>query len=274
MRQTTVISILALLTGCSRPAQYPRNVVVNELPCTRGELPAYAHNDYENDTPLFDALSLGYRGVEADVFLVNGVLRVGHSRPLAERGGSLEALYLVPLRSLVSRCGGLSSDARRFLLTIELKEASLQAYQALVSLLQRYEFGISSAYGKAVQIVLVGWHPQKSQVPTGGLFGLQFRIERPDEQIPPGLSRGIGLLSVDFGQNVASDWRYAASRAAWLQCLRLTKAAFPDRLIRVHNVPVDSTIYASLLAAGVDLLGVRELRSARRLLLKLGSGRE
>ena len=33
-----------------------------------GSLPAYAHNDYKNRKPLWDALRLGYRGVEADYF--------------------------------------------------------------------------------------------------------------------------------------------------------------------------------------------------------------
>ena len=32
---------------------------------------AYAHNDYRNPRPLRDALSLGYRGVEADLFRVD-----------------------------------------------------------------------------------------------------------------------------------------------------------------------------------------------------------
>lgn len=55
-------------------------------------LPAYAHNDYLIDRPLVDALALGYRGVEADVFLVDGVeepgavqvVLVGWHPPLAE----------------------------------------------------------------------------------------------------------------------------------------------------------------------------------------------
>lgn len=33
-------------------------------------LPAYSHNDYRNRRPLLDALELGFRGVEADVFPV------------------------------------------------------------------------------------------------------------------------------------------------------------------------------------------------------------
>jgi hypothetical protein len=62
------------LTVCSTSA-------ANAQPaCPRGELPAYAHNDYRNARPLEDALSMGFRGVEVDLVLVDGVLRVGHDR--------------------------------------------------------------------------------------------------------------------------------------------------------------------------------------------------
>jgi len=44
--------------------------------CPRGTLPAYSHNDYLNTHPLSDALALGYRGAEADVFLVKGELQL------------------------------------------------------------------------------------------------------------------------------------------------------------------------------------------------------
>ena len=61
------------LGGLTAAAQSP-----GQPDCPRGTLPAYAHNDYINTRPLHDALSLGYKGVEADVFLVEGVLRLGH----------------------------------------------------------------------------------------------------------------------------------------------------------------------------------------------------
>jgi len=87
-------------------------------PCPRSTLPAYAHNDYENARPLIDALRLGFSGVEADVFLVDGVLRVGHDRQQAQRGKTLETLYLIPLREIISRCGRLTHDGRGFLLAV------------------------------------------------------------------------------------------------------------------------------------------------------------
>src|SRR5262249_7158999 len=103
--------------------------------CPRGSLPAYAHNDYLNIHPLFDALSLGYKGVEADVFLVNGKLHLGHKRLAAEQDGNFEALYLAPLRALVARCGTLTADGQPFLLTLELKEASRATFDTLVAVL-------------------------------------------------------------------------------------------------------------------------------------------
>lgn len=269
VRRTPTISIFALLTSCAYPARFPRDVVLDELSCSRGHLPAYAHNDYQNRRPLFDALSLGYRGVEADVFLVDGVLRVGHTRGLAEKGGSLEALYLFPIRSLISRCGLLSLAPTGFLLTVELKQKSPQAYQALLSLLKRYEFPTSSGNVKTVQVVLVGWHPPLAEIADDKLFGLQYRVSRPTDEIPVGLSSAIRLISVDFGRDVALDWRDAARRARWLAQLRRTRAVFTDRLIRVHNVPVDSSVYTSLLTAGVDLLGVQDLKAGEQLLSRL-----
>ena len=39
---------------------------------------AHAHNDYEHERPLLDALEQGFTSIEADVWLVDGELRVAH----------------------------------------------------------------------------------------------------------------------------------------------------------------------------------------------------
>src|SRR5438046_202094 len=59
---------------------------------------AHAHNDYEHKRPLLDALDHGFCSVEADIFLVDGALLVGHTRLDLKPGRTLEALYLEPLR--------------------------------------------------------------------------------------------------------------------------------------------------------------------------------
>jgi glycerophosphoryl diester phosphodiesterase len=66
---------------------------------------AHAHNDYEHQRPLFDALEHGFTSVEADVWLVDGELRVAHDRENAKAGVTLESLYLDPLDELVRAQG-------------------------------------------------------------------------------------------------------------------------------------------------------------------------
>lgn len=66
---------------------------------------AHAHNDYENERPLLDALSHGFISVEADVWLVDGELRVAHDSWDLADAPTFEEAYLGPLSELVSRNG-------------------------------------------------------------------------------------------------------------------------------------------------------------------------
>jgi hypothetical protein len=101
-------------------------------------LPAYAHNDYANPHPLYDALELGFWGVEADILLRGGELRVAHDASATRPGRSLEALYLRPLRAIVRKCGHVIPRSAPFLLNVELKERSRAGYDSLIALLERY----------------------------------------------------------------------------------------------------------------------------------------
>jgi hypothetical protein len=65
---------------------------------------AHAHNDYEHARPLLDALSHGFTSVEADVWLVDGELYIGHDGPDLTR--TLESTYLAPLHRIVRQNGG------------------------------------------------------------------------------------------------------------------------------------------------------------------------
>ena len=67
---------------------------------------AHAHNNYEHDRPLYDALSNDFKSVEADVWSVDGELLVAHDREGVQSGRTLESLYLAPLRGIVQANGG------------------------------------------------------------------------------------------------------------------------------------------------------------------------
>jgi len=260
-----VVALALVVTGpCLwRPAG-------GDEPCPRGVLPAYAHNDYANPQPLTGALRLGFRGVEADVFLVDGVLRVGHDRRRARTGPSLETLYLEPLRAVVDRCGALTADGRRFLLTVEIKERSLPTYDALVALMARYGDLVAGAdstgRGPPVEVVLVGWHPPPASMRGADTaFGLQYRLTRAEPGLPD-LDPRVRLLSLDYGKTLGRRRVTPAGRQRWLATLRSAKAAAPGRLLRVHNLPADRLLYGELLDAGVDLIGTERPTETARLL--------
>jgi hypothetical protein len=243
--------------------------------CPRGSLPAYAHNDYLNAHPLSDALSLGYKGVEADVFLVNGELQLGHDRRAAAQDGTFETLYLAPLRALVARCGTLTADEQPFLLTVEIKEESRPTFDTLVAVLTRYPDLFSRNNRQAdssgnstppVQAVLVGWYPPGFADSISIPLSRQARLQRDDKPPADAADHGVGLISLDYAETIGRRWETPAHRRHWLSAIRQTKAAFPVRRIRAYHVPVNERIYRDLLAAGVDLIGTPELAETARLL--------
>lgn len=102
--KSTVTALVALtaLAGITSPSSAaPSQDVLLGTPHTA----AHAHNDYEHDRPLLDALEHGFTSVEADVWLVDGELLVAHDREDVQAGVTLESLYLDPLDELVRQKG-------------------------------------------------------------------------------------------------------------------------------------------------------------------------
>ena len=247
---------------------------LGSAPCPLGVLPAYAHNDYENPRPLEGALDSHFRGVEADLFLVDGILRLGHDLRSARRGKAFETVYLRPLSVLVARCGQLTADGQPFLLAVELKEPSQPAYANLVMLLRRYSHMLTPLRGPGtnppVEVVLVGWHPPVASLRAAedDLIRIQHRVTRPDSVPVPFSGEWVRLSSVDYGKTMRRSWTSISGRRRWLAALREVKRLAPTRLLRVHNLPAHGDVYDALLGAGVDLIGTRDLATTSRLLAK------
>ena len=101
---------------------------------------AHAHNDYEHERPLLDALEHGFSSVEADVWLVGGKLLVAHDEDEVTPERTLEALYLGPLEQRVAANGGTvyaGSDLPLTLL-IDIKSDAAPTYRALDAALRAH----------------------------------------------------------------------------------------------------------------------------------------
>jgi glycerophosphoryl diester phosphodiesterase len=117
-----------------------------DAPAVRALPSAHAHNDYDHRRPLQDALDRGFNSVEADVWLVDGELRVAHDLADAEPGRNLESLYLKPLADRVRQNHGqVYKHGRDFQLLIDIKSDGPSTYAAVHQALTKYR-GISTIF--------------------------------------------------------------------------------------------------------------------------------
>ncbi|GAA2887392.1 hypothetical protein GCM10020220_092030 [Nonomuraea rubra] len=82
---------------------------------------AHAHNDYEHERPLLDALDHGFTSVEADIYLVDGELRVGHDPEDLRPGRTLQSLYLDPLAQRVRHGSVYPRSRQQLQLLVDIK---------------------------------------------------------------------------------------------------------------------------------------------------------
>jgi hypothetical protein len=64
-------------------------------------VPVHSHNDYWRRIPLFEALGSGCISVEADVYLRNSDLLVGHTSASLRDDSTLRSMYLEPLQRML-----------------------------------------------------------------------------------------------------------------------------------------------------------------------------
>jgi hypothetical protein len=235
-------------------------------------LPAYAHNDYRNRRPLLDALTLGYRGVEADVFRVGQDLRVAHERDETKSGKTLALLYLGPLLERVRACGYILPDSTPFLLNIELKERDPTAFRLLIELLRTYDGLFAATARPVVRVTLVGWWPDTITDPSDWPEYLRVQIPIDGRTSDAQSSRPVGLVSVDYGKTLRWSGRGPVSESARNAIATARRVAASYGVpIRVHHAPARPRIYEWLVAEGVTLIGSVDLIHDRELLLELSS---
>ncbi len=170
-RVALVVSALALLfaglgfaTGQARARGAATRQVTESTATPMAR--AHAHNDYEHERPMFDALDHGFTSVEADIWLVDGELLVAHDLEDVRPGVTFESLYLDPLRRVVRHHKGAVYPGYPyyFTLLIDIKSEAVSTYLALHERLKRYErvftaFGPWGVRDGAVTAIVSGNRP-------------------------------------------------------------------------------------------------------------------
>lgn len=240
-------------------------------PALRPLVRAHAHNDYHHPRPLFDALDHGFCSVEADIFLVDGQLLVGHVRSELTPQRTLQALYLDPLRSRVRENGGqVFPGGPPFTLMIDVKTEAEPAYAALNRVLADYAEMLTSVCDgrverRAVTVVVSGNRAEEAIAAAPlryvGIDGRLADLDRPrPSHLVPWISdnwrshfrwRGQGPMPVAERQKL----REIVERAHARGCR-----------VRFWATPDTPALWRELVDAGVDLVNTDDLPGLGRFL--------
>ncbi|CAJ2509753.1 Uu.00g056530.m01.CDS01 [Anthostomella pinea] len=97
----------------------------------------HSHNDYTNQQiPVFQALSAGCVSIEADVWLVDGDVSIGHKEPAV--GRTLGKQYVEPLKAILDHNGGSvykANTTQGFSLLVDFKSKDDETLDAVVKAL-------------------------------------------------------------------------------------------------------------------------------------------
>ncbi len=231
---------------------------------------AHAHNDYEHDRPLLEALERGLGSVEVDVHLVDGTLLVAHDLDKVVPEKTIESLYLQPLQAWIERKGGVVYDKPGSLtLLVDFKSNGEASYQALRAVLSKYTGMLTRFEGTqviegAVTIIISGNRPRAMMLAESVRWAAyDGRLDDLGQAEP---------LPVAFMPLVSSNWNQVARwyghgelADSSLQHLEkwVTLAHKEGRKIRFWATSDNEKVWQVLYDAGVDYLNADNLEAVQ-----------
>lgn len=198
--------------------------------------------------------------LEADVFLRDGQLLVGHSEDELKPGRTLESLYLAPLKKMVE---AEKASFKPIILLVDFKDRGPDTYLKLKEILSNYQTMLTGKNGRelnqrAVTVIISGDRPVEM------LRSEKLRFAFIDGRLTPDDRHD----KADLMPLISDDWN---SFFSWNGAGEFPESEFQKlkqlvddchqhgKIVRFWGIPdeVSASIkfWDILLRAGVDLLG-------------------
>ena len=236
---------------------------------------AFAHNDYEHENPLFDALANGFTTIEADVHLIKGDLYITHNRPASIKNVcTLKELYLDPLLNHIKNNNGQVYPGYNspVYLMIDIKTAGEATYAVLRKQLIEYSEILSSLSDinnipKPVRVFISGNRPiatiKKDLVQLAGVDG---RLPDLEKNYAVGF---MPIVSERFSRIV--DWNgidtIPEKEFEILKSIS-DKVHQQGKKFRLWSAPENEYTWRVLFDAGIDFICTDDLQKAKLYLLE------
>lgn len=254
-----------LSSACSRPAACPfgRHLQATSPARQAAADPlrlAHAHNDYEHDQPLRDALARGFCSVEADIWLRGGRIVVSHWGWTSR--GSLEDLYLAPLQEIVDRHGSVCPSGP-FTLWLDIKGRDRALMAALPELLARFPMlaaGDTPGRERPVTLVLTGDEQMKTRLADEAAPCPLLRDSNDFAPDDPAGDHSWRFYALDWSRYVGwnGEGVIDAEDRAQLTCI-VAGAHAAGRAVRFYDTPDTPAYWRLALEVGVDFIGTDDL---------------
>ncbi len=217
---------------------------------------AHAHNDYEHPVPFYTAFNAGFGSIEADVFPVNGVLIVAHSKKEILPQRTLESLYIKPLLQELQK-----NPNRKVNLLIDIKENYKESLQLLMKELEPLKKYLVSEKdsSKPVTILISGERPPPDEYknyPGYIFFDDDLKLFHSPDQW-----KRVGLVSLSFERY--SKWNGEGAlppkdKDTLLHVIDSVHHA--GKKIRFWAAPDNGNSWRTQMNLGVDLIGTDKIQ--------------
>ncbi len=235
---------------------------------------AFAHNDSVYNSPLFDALRLGYCFIEADVHLIENEIFVYHRKPFfLNTNKTLTNCYLQPLFEIFKKNDSIFPKLQKpICLILDIKTDPEKTYLKLKSTLQPFKSMLTSWENgrenpKGVSIILSGNRPlemvlseNKRSVAIDGRL-IDIGKDYPTSFMP--------MISDKYSK--IFGWSFFSKKPSSSNLFQLQRYSNQihkeDKLFRLWGIPEKATIWKSLLENGLDLISTDQIKNLKEFCL-------
>ncbi|MBN8650882.1 MAG: alkaline phosphatase [Cytophagales bacterium] len=213
----------------------------------------FAHNDYVQPIPFFNAYRNQVGHIEADIFLEKGKLLVAHTRAELNSKNTLDSLYLRPLRAKVNANGGYAYANKQLALTlmIDLKSEGSNTLIALVKLLQGYPDLIAA---QQLSFVISGNVPDPG---TWNQFPNFINFDgRPGVRYSPDQLKRVRLISDSFSNYSKWNGKGVLPQDEHKKISLIIKDVHAaGKKFRFWGAPDFANVWLQLMELEVDIIG-------------------
>ncbi len=214
----------------------------------------HAHNDYNHPIPFYTAYNAGFGSIEADIFPVNEILCVAHSKSEIHPQRTLKSLYLDPLLNELA-----ADNSRRLKLLVDIKEnyeLSLNLLIQEIEPLKQYLF--TPQERRSLIILISGDRPPPAEYknyPPYIFFDDDLKLHHNAAEW-----ERVGLVSLPFVR--FSAWKGENSleqKDKKLLKHTIDSVHLAGKTIRFWAVPDNETSWTMQMKLGVDLIGTDKI---------------